>query len=67
MAKALFGHVGVGPDLRMAAEMRRLRQRVRELEAEVDELRLANAELGARATVTDELILAVSDAEPALT
>ena len=70
MAKALFGHVGVGPDLRMAAELRRLRQRVRELETEVGELRDANAELIARTTVADELIsLSVSDvtAEPALT
>ena len=70
MAKALFGHVGVGPDLRMAAELRRLRQRVRELETEVGELRDANAELISRTTVADELIsLSVSDvtAEPALT
>jgi cell division protein FtsB len=34
MAKALLGHVG-GPDLRMVNEMRRLQQRVRDLEAEL--------------------------------
>jgi hypothetical protein len=37
MAKALLGHVG-GPDLRMVNEMRRLQQRVRELEAELTQL-----------------------------
>jgi uncharacterized protein YlxW (UPF0749 family) len=37
MAKALLGHVG-GPDLRMVNEMRRLQQRVRDLEAELNRL-----------------------------
>jgi hypothetical protein len=37
MAKALLGHVG-GPDLRMVNEMRRLQQRVRDLEVELDRL-----------------------------
>jgi hypothetical protein len=67
MAKALFGHVGVGQDLRLVAEMRRLRQRVRDLEDEVDRLRAANDAL-TPTTVADDLIsLAVSEAEPALT
>jgi hypothetical protein len=39
MAKALLGHVGVGTDLRLAAEVRRLRARVAELEAELAEAR----------------------------
>ncbi len=39
MAKALFGHVGAGNDLRLAAEVRRLRGRVAELEAELAALR----------------------------
>jgi hypothetical protein len=34
MAKALFGYVG-GPDPRMVSEMRRLQQRVCDLEAEL--------------------------------
>ena len=70
MAKALFGHVGVGQDLRMAAEMRRLRQRVRDLEDEVDRLQAANAAL-MPTTVADDMSdlisLSVPEAEPALT
>ena len=69
MAKALFGHVGVGPDVRLMSEMRRLRERVRELEHEVARLEQANAELthGLR---DDMLSLSVADIvehEPALT
>jgi cell division protein FtsB len=49
MAKALLGHVG-GPDLRMVNEMRRLQQRVRDLEAELvrlqDEKDALAAEVG---------------------
>lgn len=71
MAKALFGHVGIAPDLLTAAELRRLRQQVRDLEAEVVRLREANESLAASATVADELIsLAVAEpalGEPALT
>ncbi|MCW2665535.1 MAG: hypothetical protein JWN57_497 [Frankiales bacterium] len=47
MAKALFGHVGIGNDLRLLAEVRRLRGRVAELEAQV-------ARLHAHETVTDD-------------
>ncbi len=47
MAKALFGHVGAGNDLRLAAEVRRLRGRVSQLEAELAELR-------ASVSVTDD-------------
>lgn len=35
MAKALFGHVGVGNDVRLADEVSRLRRRVRDLEDEL--------------------------------
>jgi hypothetical protein len=48
MAKALLGHVG-GPDPRMVAEMRRLQQRVRDLEAELARLQDENDVLVASA------------------
>ncbi len=37
MAKALLGHVG--PDLRLVSEVQRLKRRVKELEAELAEVR----------------------------
>jgi hypothetical protein len=67
MAKALFGHVGLAPDLRTVAELRRLRQQVRDLEAEVVRLREAYESLAAHSAVADELISLAVDAEPALT
>ena len=72
MAKALFGHVGLGPDVRMMSEMRRLRDRVRELEHEVARLEAANSALANGLPVDDEMLsLAVPDSiaetEPALT
>jgi hypothetical protein len=71
MAKALFGHVGVGPDVRVMSEMRRLRDRVRDLEHEVARLEAANAALTAGLPVDDEMLsLSVPDIveqEPALT
>jgi hypothetical protein len=65
MAKALLGHVG-GPDPRMVAEMRRLQQRVRDLEAELVRLQSENDALAA---VADNEVMALStkDREPALT
>ncbi len=39
MAKALFGHIGIAPDRRLADELIFLRTRVRDLEGEVDRLR----------------------------
>jgi hypothetical protein len=62
MAKALFGHVG-GPDPRMVSEMRRLQQRVRDLEAELVRLQEENDALTVEATNEDML---VADREPAL-
>ena len=72
MAKALFGHVGMGPDVRVLSEMRRLRERVRELEAEVARLEAANAALSNGLRVDDDMLsLSVPDSiaeqEPALT
>jgi cell division protein FtsB len=64
MAKALFGHVG-GPDPRMVSEMRRLQQRVRDLEAELLRLQEENDALAAEVGQDgSELVL---DREPALT
>lgn len=69
MAKALAGHVGLGPDLRILAEVRRLQKRVRDLEREVCRLRVVNEELAA-AAVDAELLLQVRvpapQPEPAL-
>jgi hypothetical protein len=61
MAKALFGYVGHGYDARLAAELRRLQRRVKELEAEIEQQRTSDL-----AAVNDEL-LSLSEAEPALT
>ncbi len=63
MAKALLGHVG-GPDPRMISEMRRLQQRVRDLEAELVRLQEENEALAVEAAHEDVL---VRDREPALT
>jgi cell division protein FtsB len=62
MAKAIYGHVG-GPDPRMVSEMRRLQQRVRDLEAELARLHEENDELTAEAR--HDLLIGVR--EPALT
>jgi hypothetical protein len=64
MSKALFGHVG-GPDPRMVSEMRRLQQRVRDLEAELVRLQDQNDALAAGATHDEDML--VLDREPALT
>jgi cell division septum initiation protein DivIVA len=64
MAKAILGHVG-GPDPRMLSEMRRLQQRVQDLEAELARLQEANDVLAAG--VSHELIAASREREPALT
>jgi hypothetical protein len=72
MAKALIGHVGHDLDLRMVSELRRLRDRVRELEHEVAKLSAANAAMSSGLRVEDDMLtLSVSDRvserEPALT
>ena len=62
MAKALFGHVGLGPDVRVISEMRRLRERVRDLEHEVARLEAANAALRNGLQVDDDMLtLSVPD------
>jgi len=62
MAKALFGHVGAGADLRLADEVRRLRGRISELEAELARVRAANDVLAASLTVEDDLSTLTVDA-----
>jgi hypothetical protein len=64
MAKALLGHVG-GLDPRMVSEMRRLQQRVRDLEAALVRLQDENDALAAE--VGEELLAADREREPALT
>ncbi|GGO04569.1 hypothetical protein GCM10010116_09090 [Microbispora rosea subsp. aerata] len=64
MAKALLGHVG-GPDPRMISEMRRLQQRIRDLEAELTRLQAQNDALTAQ--TRDEALVRLQDREPALT
>jgi uncharacterized protein YlxW (UPF0749 family) len=67
MAKALLGYVG-GPDPRLLAEMRRLQQRVQDLESELNRVQSENDTLSA---VADEQRLLssidVPQREPALT
>ena len=68
MAKALLGHVGPGTDLRLAAEVRRLRGRVAELEAELARVREAHEALLSSVVVGDDLsTLRLDLDEPAYT
>jgi hypothetical protein len=62
MAKALLGHVGIGPDLRLLEENRRLQRRVKELEAELAE---ARAERALHDAVEHDDLLALDSREPA--
>ena len=54
MAKALLGHV-TGTDLRLVDEVRRLRGRISELEAELARVRSVNDALAAAVPVEDDL------------
>ena len=67
MAKALFGHVGAGTDLRLVDEVRRLRSRVTELEAELSRLQAAHDGLVASVTVDDDIRMLTLEDAPALT
>lgn len=67
MAKALLGHLG-GPDPRVLREMRRLQERVRELESELLRVRAENDSLAA--ALDEGPLLTLDDVgrpEPALT
>ncbi|GAA5701719.1 MULTISPECIES: hypothetical protein [Streptomyces] len=67
MAKALLGYVG-GSDPRLIAEMRRLQQRVQDLESELVRIQAENDALAAAAS-HDSLLESIDahQAEPALT
>ena len=62
MAKALLGHVGIGPDIRLAEEVRRLQRRIKELEAELAEARAAQA---LEAAVSAPDLMSLEQREPA--
>ncbi|MFF7178996.1 hypothetical protein [Streptomyces sp. NPDC008121] len=71
MAKALLGYVG-GSDPRLLAEMRRLQQRVQDLESELVRIQSENDALNAAAahhgdSLLHGIDLDVPQAEPALT
>ncbi|WP_031072152.1 hypothetical protein [Streptomyces sp. NRRL WC-3742] len=67
MAKALLGYVG-GPDPRMLSEMRRLQQRVLDLEAELLRMQTENDALTAVAAEHSLLNgIELDQREPALT
>ncbi|TVL94339.1 hypothetical protein LRS74_09110 [Streptomyces sp. LX-29] len=68
MAKALLGYVG-GSDPRVLAEMRRLQQRVQDLESELIRIQAENDALSAAAAHQSDSLLDSIDvpkAEPAL-
>ena len=67
MAKALFGHVGVGNDLRLVEEVSRLRRRVSDLEGELSRVTAAHDALVASVTVDDDIRMLTLDDQPALT
>jgi hypothetical protein len=66
MAKALLGYVG-GPDPRLLSEMRRLQQRVQDLESELVRIQAENDAMAA-ASHTESLLssIDVPHAEPVL-
>lgn len=67
MAKALFGHVGVGPDTRLVTEIARLRGRLAELEDEVARLRRTNEMLVSAVRVHEDVLsLSVPETAEAL-
>ncbi|MEU4973394.1 hypothetical protein AB0G43_13900 [Streptomyces rimosus] len=68
MAKALLGYVG-GSDPRVLSEMRRLQQRVQDLESELFRMQAENDMLSSAARHDDSMLesIDVPQAEPALT
>ncbi|MQS10007.1 hypothetical protein [Streptomyces alkaliphilus] len=66
MAKALLGYIG-GPDPRVLAEMRRLQQRVQDLETQLVRVQAENDALAAARRDSVLEGIEVPKAEPALT
>jgi len=56
MAKALFGHVAMSPDVRLLEEVGRLRRRVQELEQELSATRAEQYRLNASSVDDADLI-----------
>lgn len=65
MAKALLGHVG-GPDPQLVSEVRRLKQRVSDLEAHLMRLQAENDSLSAAFHDDELLTVDTEHKEPAL-
>jgi hypothetical protein len=65
MAKALYGHVGLSQDMRLVSEVRRMRQRIGDLEAEVARLRALNESL--TVDMPEREMITLPEREPALT
>ncbi len=67
MAKALFGHVGLGADQRLVDEVRRLRRQVDDLQLELARAHATNDALVASVHVEDDIRMLTLQDEPALT
>ncbi len=67
MAKALSGFATTTVDPRLIAEVRTLRCRVRDLEAELDRCRAENDALAAHSLERFDEAVVLDDREPALT
>lgn len=65
MAKALLGHIG-GPDLQLVSEVRRLQQRISDLEDHVMRLQAENDSLSAAVHDGELLTVDADHKEPAL-
>ncbi len=67
MAKALFGHVGLGADQRLVDEVRRLRRQVDDLQLDLARAHAANDALLASVHVEDDIRMLTLQDERALT
>ena len=67
MAKALFGHVGLGADQRLVEEVRRLRHQVDDLQIQLARAHAENDALVASVHVEDDIRMLTLQDERALT